>query len=464
MAFSFPATHSIQLLWIANYSTHLYSDCMPATNENFWKTRAKRLSRTINAGWFLERVTIPFVLTVCLIAAFTLIARRMNWEVPLWLALLIPIAVLITVSLVVFSSLRKKFETSDTTLIRFEAQRNLNSSLSTANQGVQAWPHPVPTCEHRIYVWKYRTTLAPFAFAILILVSSFLIPIPSTGKEVQSIDEPPAWSEIDSTLDHLAEQSKIDQTYIKERQEQLEALRGQEADEWFSHSSLEATDHLQRSLRQDAETLKNDAETAKIVLEEFHTQGAKGNATEQAKAHQEFEKALEALENNAMKPNAELMNKLGEAGKDALTEPTEAQIEQLRENLRQLQEQANMGADDLGEENGSEGGKIGEEQNSAGNQEPGSGQTDQGPGHDPELYGKERNPPAIGKLTPLAAFDLSDLTPGDLLELQQGTHDPTKGSTGLSAGGDGTEGTGGDGVWQGSLDPAEQRALKNYFE
>jgi hypothetical protein len=54
--------------------------------------------------------------------------------------------------------------------------------------------------------------------------------------------------------------------------------------------------------------------------------------------------------------------------------------------------------------------------------------------------------------------------PGDLLQLQDGKHTVDEKATTLSSGGQATKGAGGDRVWKESLNPEEQRALKNYFE
>jgi hypothetical protein len=95
----------------------------------------------------------------------------------------------------------------------------------------------------------------------------------------------------------------------------------------------------------------------------------------------------------------------------------------------------------------------------------GKGGVDRGPGHAPGVLGKESQKTETGDLTGLEARDLSRAMPGDLLELQDGEHQIDRTPTGPKAGGD-TEATGqgGDRVWKDSLDPAEQRAMKRFFE
>ena len=81
------------------------------------------------------------------------------------------------------------------------------------------------------------------------------------------------------------------------------------------------------------------------------------------------------------------------------------------------------------------------------------------------MLGAEQDGLEIGPATGLEAKDLSQASPGDLLELQDGEHEVDRSASRASAGGAvEATGKGGDRVWRDALDPAEQRSLKRFFE
>ena len=148
---------------------------------------------------------------------------------------------------------------------------------------------------------------------------------------------------------------------------------------------------------------------------------------------------------------------------------TPEQIEQLRENLKKHSEAMKNGKGEGEGEDWSDELLAGEGEGEGEGEEkgegPGKGGVDRGPGHSPGVLGAEKDPLETGELTGLEAKDLSQATPGDLLELQDGEHEMDHSPSGISQGGN-TEATGkgGDRVWRDALDPAEQRTLKRFFE
>jgi hypothetical protein len=94
----------------------------------------------------------------------------------------------------------------------------------------------------------------------------------------------------------------------------------------------------------------------------------------------------------------------------------------------------------------------------------GSGGINRGHGHDPNVPRYPKDPLNVGDLAALEAIDLFRVLPGDLLQLQDGKHSDDQKVSTISSGGQDIKGTGGDRVWKESLNPEEQRALKNYFK
>jgi hypothetical protein len=277
----------------------------------------------------------------------------------------------------------------------------------------------------------------------------------------------------------------VDEEYIDEVEKRLEELRAQEEEEWFSHASLEATDSLEESHNANTEKLDRELSEAGSALEALAENADKLNAQQKQKLAEQFEQALEGLQNGAMKPNPELLGQLSKLDPNDLGKLNPDQMKQLKEGMQKLKDsleknkdrQGGQGEGDwedqlLGEGKGEgegEGKGEGEgEGEGQGNGEEGkgsgSGGVNRGPGHDPNVLRGGKDPLDVGELTGLNAEDLSRAIPGDLLQLQDGKHRVDESASKAAAGGAAAQGKGGDRVWRDSLAPEEQRALKKYFE
>ena len=115
---------------------------------------------------------------------------------------------------------------------------------------------------------------------------------------------------------------------------------------------------------------------------------------------EEFDQALQGLQNGAMKPNPQLLEQMRQLDLKNLAELTPEQLEQLRENLqknadnlKKCQGQGEGQGEDQGEDwsdelladegDEGEGGEPGEG--------PGKGGVERGPGHSPGVLGGEKD-------------------------------------------------------------------------
>jgi hypothetical protein len=242
----------------------------------------------------------------------------------------------------------------------------------------------------------------------------------------------------------------------------------QEEEQWFSHSSLEATDSLKKAHRAEAERVERELGRAEKALANLEKNAGGGEAAKE-RLMEEFDQALQGLQNGALKPNPELLEQMRGMDLKNLADLPPEQLQQLRENL------AKHGKC-MGECNGGgEGGEwdeelLADEGDGKGEGEepgdgPGKGGVNRGPGHAPGVLGAGKDAVETGELAALEAKDLSRATPGDLLELQDGEHSVDTTPSNIAAGGNtNATGKGGDRVWRDSLDPDEQRVLKRFFE
>jgi hypothetical protein len=453
------------------------------TNRKYWRDQSTALSRRINFGWFLQTLSAPLLVVSALGAVATLILRREFSGIPLWMIGISLGAALLITAVVALVLAARRFEKPEQTLVRIEADAGLHSALSAASAGVSPWPEPPQNLPESLK-WHLPKTLAPPLAAVALLAVGLLVPISAKQAAPPApSSQPQAWSQIDSQLEQLAEDAMVDEEYIEEMEKRLDQLRAQEEEEWFSHASLEATDSLEESHNSNIEKLDRELSEAGNALEALAENADKLNAQQKQKLTEQFEQALEGLQNGAMKPNPELLDQLSKLDPNDLGKLTPEQMQQLKEGMEKLKEsmekckdcQGGQGqgegdwedqllGDGEGEGEGNGQGQGEGEGEGEDGESPGSGGVNRGPGHDPNVLRSGKDPLDIGEVTGLNAEDLSRAIPGDLLQLQDGKHTVDESASKASAGGSAAEGKGGDRIWRDSLAPDEQRALKKYFE
>jgi hypothetical protein len=457
----------------------------PPATQTAWQTHARRVAHKVNFAWWLQRFSTPLLVSALIGTGLLLWLRRQNPTIsPLqWLA--ITSGVLAVIAVITWFLSRRNFETPEQSMVRIEAAMRMRSGLSAALAGVAPWPE-MPEKVDAGLRWHWKRALLPPLAALLLLTAGLLIPISRLIPESRTPDQPQAWERTESELAKLEEEKVIDQEYIEEVRKKIDDLRAQEPEQWFSHASMEATDNMRKEHRAETKRLEREMSQAAKALEGLQKNPQLGEK-EKARLANEFDQAMEAMKNGAMKPNPALMEQLKNLDPQQLGKLTPEQMQQLQQNLQQnaekLKGEGQQGEGGQGEEwldellaDGSHPGDKGEGQGQGegqgdgegegeGENGPGKGGINRGPGHDPNLLGKASQELETGDVQGLKATDLSRARPGDLLELQDGEHDVDTSASKLSGGGDVSDtGKGGDRVWRDSLDPQEQKALKKFFE
>ncbi len=428
-------------------------------------------------------LSTPLLISAVLCSAVTLLVRREFPSVPVELIGLTIAGIILVIAVIVGFLASRRFENASGSMVRIEASQQMNSALSAATVGVRPWPE-VPEKLSSSLSWHLPKTIAPPLAAFAILAIGLLIPISAkTSVSPPPSSQPQAWNEIESQLEKLVEDAMIDESYIEEIEKRLEQLRAQDEQDWFSHSSLEATDSLKETQRANIDKLQQDLTEAQNSLNSLNEKADTLDSTQKQKLAESFEKALQDIQKGAMKPNPELLEKLSQLDPENLGNLTPEQLDQLKDNMQKLQQSLENAQQGQGQEedwNDQLLGDQGEGDCENGNcqdpncpgggeckgegDQPGSGGVDRGPGHDPNLLKNEKEALDVGELTSLDAKDLSRATPGDLLQIQDGEHTRDDSASVPSVGGTASKGSGGDRVWRESLAPDEQRALKKYFE
>lgn len=448
-------------------------------NRDHWQTKAQQVARRVNLGWWLETLSAPLLMAAILGAVALLVVRREATHLSPWILYASIGGGVLVIGLGCWAWAARKFERPAESMVRIEAAMRMRNSLSAAEAGVAPWPAPVEKIDAGIS-WQWPRLIVPPLGALILLAAGLFIPVSARGSRVPSApEEPQAWKQLTTELDRLTQEDVVDEKYLEDTRKRIEELKSQEEDQWFSHSSLEATDSLKKSHHAESERVQKELGKADKALGALEKNAGGMNPAEKNRLMDEFDQALQGLQNGAMKPNPSLLEQMRQLDLKDMANLTPEQIEQLRENLKKHGEAMKNGqgegqgedwSDELlagdgegnGDGNGEGAGEGDENGNGNGN---GNGGVDRGPGHANGVLGAEKEGLETGKLTGIEAKDLSQATPGDLLELQDGEHDVDKSPSAISAGGNtDATGKGGDRVWRDALDPAEQQTLKRFFE
>lgn len=213
-----------------------------------------------------------------------------------------------------------------------EANRcNFAAYRRTMGTGNTGWRARKPFPAGKNLGWFLQILSAPR------LGLGLFIPI-SAKQRIATSRQPQAWSQLGAQLEQLAEDEMVDEEYIEEMEKRLEQLRAQEEQDWFSHASLEATDSLKESQNSDMAKLERDMNEAGDALEALAENADKMNAAQKQKLTEEFEHALQGLQNGALKPSKELLDQLSKLDPNNLAKLSPEHMEPLKENMEKLNE------------------------------------------------------------------------------------------------------------------------------
>ena len=307
---------------------------MDSPSQHQWLKIANRVRAKINTAWAIEHLALPTTVTCVFLTATVLLSRR-YWE-ELELALLvgsIALVLLFITTLFIFKS-RKKFETQQEALIRLETTMQMNSSLSSAYAGRTRWPE-VPEKVDSGLKWNYRRLTLPFIGSFFLLLSAFTIPVEPHQSELPEA-APSSWQRISADIEELKEEDLIQEEYLKEMEKKLNELKEQPQKDWFSHSSLEASHHMENAHLREVQKLSKNLDNAEKSLQTLKQYANNLNESQKNKLMDQFNKALQSMDKGKMKPNKELLDQLKNIDPNMLNNLTPEQMQQLQESMKNM--------------------------------------------------------------------------------------------------------------------------------
>lgn len=439
-----------------------------------WEGHAARTVRRWNLAWWLQAFAPAAGILSLVIFGIVFYARSQGRSFqPGWIAggiiLLYGLA-----ALAAWARVRNQFSGKNDGLVRLESHLRLNNSLTAAAQGITAWPQ-APDKVDDGFRFRARWLAAPSLLTAACLMMAFLLPVPTPATAVV-IPPPQSLDRAEAILTTLEKQEIADPAALEKAREQLEALRAQDPQEYYSHHSLEAADTLETSLQHAVGEMGRNLQSAAQSAESLEKFDNSLSPAARQQLGRDFQAAVEGIKNSSLGANAGLMKQLSGLDPSKLKEIDPKQLQQMLKNLKDkaqackdckgpgnAESEAEKALNDL--LNGKDGEGEGEGEGDGDGEGMGSGGVNRGPGTGPLRFQKKASELDTDRLERLENDDLTRTLPGDNMGTSDTEHNLDKTSTGPSAGGSVSgSGTGGDAVWRDQLLPTEQKVLRGYFK
>jgi len=441
-----------------------------------WRRVISATRRKVNTAWWLERLA-PLSIGFGILAASALLyLRTQPWFEQHYMPALIAASVTaVLLPLLALILGQRNFISEKEAAVRLDSVMGLNNALTVAEDEMGPWPSPpMKPVVRDGFGWNWRRLVIPPMIAVFLMGVAFLVPVRPVQAKLESPNEPIAWQEMEEWLEDLVEEEVSEEDSVEEIMEQIENLRDQAEEDWFSHSSLEATDSLRESLERTLGELQNDFETAERSLNALDKYGNAMSESARNQLMDEFQNALKGMEFSKLPPTPEVM----EAMKQMKMDPQ--QMNQMnQQQMQQLQEALKKNAQALQEMMGQQGqqgmgqGMDDEEalmkmihgENWKQGMQPGMGGVTRGRGDAPMYHNDDETDLKSKGLEGVTNDDFSRAAPGDLLgegEVENNIEElPVQKR---EAGAVGSTGRGGEAVWEENLLPSERAVLERYFK
>lgn len=427
----------------------------------FWNTASRNTRWRINAGIFLQSFFPPLIFLSLAQGCLLLLFRR--WEIAtpsLWLGFA---GALLLAAVGSFWWSRRRFFNRADALVHLEAHLHLHNRLTTAEAGLASWPPPRTLPSSMRWVWP--RILLPPTFAILFLALAGWIPVQNTAQAAkQPIDEPIAWQQLESWAELLQEEEVVDEEQADAWREQVEQLRQQSPEEWYSHNSLEAGDNLRDTAADNLRQLQKALDKAAFSVTALQQATLNDMPSGlQPLLQEHWLDAMSQLGTLPLTLDKDLLAQLSAVDFANLQNMSQEQMDRLSKMLR---EKTNAASTCVGGECDGEGEG---ECNGSGGSCPihGNGwSVARGPGAAELSFNEAPSLADAQRREAVSNPDLRNAALGEQLGTTQSAPEvDAQAFTGpVTAGNAVTEGDGGEAVWRSRLTPAEEQKLKTYFQ
>ncbi len=429
-------------------------------NRRFWLARARREAARFNIGWWLQ-LFLPWLFVIGLAASALVLALRTAGR-PVLLVLPLVILALLIGAIVAFVRSRRRFLSISDALTRLDVDLRFHNRLTVAREGVTSWPARRDDAQLALR-WQWSKLFWPPLAALALALIAAYVPIPaSVDQPVKPSSQPPSWTAMEQKLDALAQTELVEEKAREEFREAVQALRDRPQEEWYSHESLEASDHLNAQLTENLAALEKNL-TASLGALEASRQLEQGQfqALEQG-LDQSLAAAAQAMQQGQMPLDPKLLSQLKEMKGAKVRQLSAEEWKELQQRMKEGV--ATVSADGKDGKGAAEAALAALGAGGKGDK-PGSGGITRGPGEAPLTLADKESHAGSTKTEGMSNDDLSRAVMGDPAGLSQGRHEVDKtGAAPTSGGAMSSTGQGAQATWQQTATPAEQAALQRFFK
>jgi hypothetical protein len=434
-----------------------------------WESRARRLARRINTGWWLESFMVPGVIFAAAGAVAVLLARAQH--LPMRVPALILAAAGLATSLFALLRSRRRFFSLADALVRLEAVHHLENRLTCARDGLCPWPPFDDKADGGLRM-NWPRTLLPPCVAAACLGAALWVPLPQAAATALPRQAPLSWSQMQTWIEQLEQQQAADPRNIQDARDRLAALQNQPPDAWFSHHSLEAGDTQRDRLAGSISKLVGNLAGARSVLRTLEAKRERegldtaqsGEKTRELEPldsglSQAWQSALEGLQSGDLKAHPSLLKSLEGLDPSKLRMLSAAELKELSAELAkscQACKSCNGGCT-----NGVP--AYAEAEVAAACEQPGQGGVTRGRGDAPLSMQSEENKAGTSATEGVGSKDFRNAALGDRIAEQAGKHDVDPSQFAAQAGGAVRAGGAGEAVWRTEAMPEEAPVLSRFF-
>jgi hypothetical protein len=431
----------------------------------FWQSAAARLAREINLGWWLAG-WLPWAVATGLVGTVAMLAARYRGLHPGWIWAAV-VAVLAAAAVAAWWRGRSRFETPASARVRLEESLGLKARLTAAAAGVGSWPdRPAGGAVDWPVRWRWQRPLGWVAGVAALLAIAARVPVsglqPARGHV---IEKPTDARLVEQWLDAVRREEAVEERSLERVRERIAELMERPTEQWYEHASLEAAGNVKEQTAADLqEMLENlaKAEEAAAKLKEM-TEAVPQEL--RAALARDLKLAALALEMGGFKPPADLAEMLRAMEGRDLADLTPAECRGLCKKLgRRLAQNREALERALAECPGLD--LDGIPMAGAGMlMLPGEGGISRGRGDAELTLGAEHDLGTRRKEKVSQPLDPERAAPDELLAVVEGEHEIDETAyTGPQAGGTARAGDGGSAAQVDALLPAEQAAVRRFFE
>ncbi len=273
----------------------------------FWRRRARWTALRHNFGRVLG-VFLPVCLGVSAVFACALLVIRQHGAAGRTPWTVYGASLFACAGFAGWLARRKGFFTASDALVRLDWHLGLHNRLSAAAAGVGTFPPPQSAPDG--YSFHWQKILLPLAGALALVLAAAFVPVAGPAAEFLPETPPVSLSQTADWLDLLKKTDLVQETALEDFHERLEQLRQQPARDWYSQSSLEASDNLHGQTEQSLQALQRDLRTAANSLQTMERVNEQTTPAEARAIADRLQEALKGLELGNLPLNRELLSQL----------------------------------------------------------------------------------------------------------------------------------------------------------